>query len=62
MTIIQWIRLALVTWSAIADKTPSTADEKIASEILAALDEYEKVHGSDVTLVQLEGLRTKKLW
>ena len=62
MTIIQWIRLAIITWSAIAGKTPSTADDKISAELLAALDEYEKVHGTEVTKVQVDALRTVPKW
>lgn len=62
MTIIGWIRLALMGWSAVAGMTRTTADEKIAAELQAMLDEYEKVHGTDVTRVDLETLRTRKLW
>lgn len=62
MTIISWLRLALITWQAVAGKTSSTADDKLSAEISAALDEYEKVHGTEVTQVQLEGLRVTKLW
>lgn len=62
ISIIGWIRLALMGWSAIAGRTHNSADDKIAAEIGAALDEYEKVHGTAVTQVQLESLRTRKMW
>lgn len=62
MTIIQWIRLALLIYAQIAPETKTTADEKIVAELTAALDEYEKVHGTEVTKIQLDDLRTKKLW
>jgi hypothetical protein len=62
MTIIGWIRIALITWQAIAGRTKTTADEKIAAELQAALDEYEKTAGSEVTKVQLESLRTTPQW
>ncbi|MCL4524009.1 MAG: hypothetical protein M1451_08875 [Acidobacteria bacterium] len=62
MNIIQWLYLALTIWDSIAARTKNTADEKIASEIRAALAEYEKVHGNEVTKVQLESLRTIPQW
>lgn len=62
MNVIQWIRLALLVYSQIAPETRTTADDKIISELTAALDEMEKVHGTELTKVQLDSLRTRKLW
>jgi hypothetical protein len=62
VNIIQWLYVALSLWESLAARTKNTADEKIASEIRAALAEYEKVHGTEVTQVQLESLRTARQW
>jgi hypothetical protein len=62
VNIIQWLYLALSVWEGFAAKTKNTADEKILSEVRAALVEYEKVHGSEVTKIQLESLRTTPQW
>ncbi len=61
-SIITWVRFALGIWQAIAPQTKSTADDKIAAELLAALDGYQKVHGSEVTYAQLEDLRFTPRW
>jgi len=61
-SIISWIRFALSIWAMIAPSTKTTADEKIVGELQAALDAYEKTHGTEVTLVQLDSMRFIPRW
>ena len=63
ISILDWLQLGLDIYKTqVAGLTTTTADEKIAGEVQAAITEYRKVHGTEVTAVQLESLRTEKLW
>ncbi len=63
MTIISWIRWALAIYTSfVAPNTRTTADEKIARELEAALAEWEKVHGTAVTVVQIDSFEFKPRW
>ena len=62
-SILDWVELALGVWKDnVGPLTPNSADEKIASELLASVQGYRAVHGTEVTKVQLDSLRTQKLW
>lgn len=62
MTILMWLRLALAFWEMIAEKSRNTWDEKIASELRAALDRYEQEHGKELTHAQFEQFRYVPKW
>ena len=62
MNIIMWLRLGLAFWEMIAEKTKNTGDEKVASEIRAALDRLEQEHGKELTHAQFEQYRYEPKW
>jgi hypothetical protein len=57
------IALALsLAGQALSDAKVNGAAAEIIAELESAVASLVKVHGSDVTFAQLEGLRTKPLW
>ena len=62
MSILMWLRLGLAFWEMIAEKTKSTGDEKVASEIRSALDRLEQEHGKELTHAQFEQFRYVPKW
>ena len=54
-----YISLALTLLAVLSNVKGTQLESEVAGEIQAAVDSLMKVHGSEVTLAQLESLRVK---
>ena len=63
MTIIFWLRWALALYTNfVAPNTRTSADEKIIAELTKALEEWQAVHGTEVSVMQLDQMEFKPRW